>query len=82
MELRPEGHPGRLESLHHLAAELDDRCSEHASTADLEESMTLNRVALELHPPGHPDRVVMLYILLKKPVAQVSEAGYTFVFAE
>ena len=60
MDLRPEGHPNRSNSLNDLAFYLMNRYDAQGNTADLEESIILGQTALELWPPGHPDRHLVL----------------------
>ncbi|EJD02990.1 TPR-like protein [Fomitiporia mediterranea MF3/22] len=60
LELRPEGHPDRSESLCNLTLSLHTRYERWAYIEDLEEAILLHRDALELRPDGHSKRYVPL----------------------
>ncbi|OCB86658.1 TPR-like protein [Sanghuangporus baumii] len=60
LELRPEGHPHRSDSLGNLANSLRTYFQHRGRMEDLEEAIALYRAALELRPEGHPDRSLSL----------------------
>ncbi|KAI6046722.1 hypothetical protein EDC04DRAFT_1247187 [Pisolithus marmoratus] len=67
LELRPLGCPNRDVSLHNLACDLRTKFIQYgafikyAALCDLEESIELFNLALELRPTGHPDRSSSLH---------------------
>ena len=63
LNLCPEGHPYRSDSLHSLALCFSNRYDKQGSIADLEEAITLGRAALELRSPSHCHRAATLYSL-------------------
>lgn len=56
LDISPEGHPGRHDSLSNLAISLHSRFKRYGRIEDLEDAIKLERSALDLRPQGHPDR--------------------------
>jgi CHAT domain-containing protein/tetratricopeptide (TPR) repeat protein len=60
LDLRPQGHPDRSESLCSLVVHLSTRYKQLGAMQDIDEAIVLAREALDLRPQGHPLRSVSL----------------------
>ena len=60
LNLRPQGHPARSDSLGSLAVDLFSRFKHLGAMEDLDEAVVLSREALNLCPQEHPGRTTSL----------------------
>ena len=75
LQLHPEGHANRANSLHKLAGLLRDRFNERGVRSDVDEALAHGHSALELRPQGHPDRAHSLDNLANSFYTRFNQLG-------